>query len=61
MSLVEFSITVYMPSSVMLKLQFVLDGVRWEHVLANTGAGPSTSTATVSVDGVYTDGDCILG
>ena len=53
--LVELSITVYMPSSVMLKLQFVLDVVRLEHVLADTGAGPSTSTVTVSVGGVYTD------
>ena len=61
MSLVELSITVYMPSSVMLKLQFVLNGVRWEHILANTGAGPSTSTVKVLVGGVYTDDDCSVG
>ena len=61
MSLVEISITVYMPSPVMLKLQFVLDRVRLEHSFSNTGVGPSTSRVRESVGGVYTDDDCILG
>ena len=52
-------VTVYVPSSVMLKLQLVSDGVRSEHPLADIGAGPSTSTVTVSIGGVYTDDDAV--
>ena len=56
-SLVVFSLTIYRPPSVMLKLQFIFDGVRLEHSSADTRAGPSTSTVTVSIGGVYTDDD----
>ena len=52
-SLVLFSVTVNMPPSVMLKLQLLSDGVRSEHSLADTGAGPSISTVTASMGGVY--------
>ena len=45
----------YRPTSVMLKLQFISDCVRLEHPSADIGAGPSTSTVTVSIEGVYTD------
>lgn len=58
-SLVVFSLTIYRPPSVMLKLQFISDGVRSEHPLADIGAGPSTSTVTVSIGGVYTDDDSV--
>ena len=44
-----------MPSSVMLKLQPVSSGVRSEQLLADIGAGPSTSTLTLSLGGVYPD------
>lgn len=58
-TLVVFRLTVYRPLSLMLKLQFISDGVRSEHPLADIGAGPSTSTVTSSVGGVYTDDDSV--
>ena len=53
-------VTLYVPSSVMLKLQLVSDGVRSEHPSADIGAGPSTSTVTASIGGVYTDNGSLL-
>ena len=49
----------YVPSSEILKVQFILDWERLKHSLASTGPGPSTSTATMSVGGVYPDGNWV--
>ena len=51
-------VTVYVPSSVMVKLQLVSDGVRSEHLSADIGAGP-TATVTFSIGGVYADDDSL--
>lgn len=54
-SLVVFNFTVYMPSSVMLKLHILSDGARLEHPLSDIRAGPLNSTVTLSIGGVYDD------